>query len=281
MINRCQEYLDIAKSFTNGARDLHVFGTGVADPVFFERRGDFVNMLPQWGEFLNECGYVGVRGPRSAELLADAGVSKVEVVGDPVIAFAYDTPCSEFCPGTLGLNIGYDHGNQWGDAKLLAAEFSKLARTAIDAGWRVKWFVVFPRDMEMTRQLAEATGTGGEICAEYVDPVRFMEQVRTISVFAGMKLHATMLAACAYVPSLMVEYDPKCMDFMRSIGQGGSVVRTDRFNAAEVWQTLSAWNDARTAESRAIFEAVSSLRRKQSQKARELTGVMQSNFAKN
>ncbi len=281
MINRCPEYLDIARLFFGGERRLYVLGTGVADPRFWEGRGDFRNMLGDWQGLLNECGYVGVRGPRSAELLTDAGVKNVEVVGDPVVAFAEDEPARDVVPNTLGLNIGYDHGNQWGDEKTLAGEFLLLAKQAVKAGWKVKWFVVFPRDLEMTRQIAEESGTADNICPIYHDWRHYLREVRSMSTFAGMKLHATMLSTCAYVPSLMVEYDPKCFDYMASIGEGAAVKRTDRFRADEAWDLLKGWNANRAARSKELYTAVNSLKRFQARKAAEVAKMMTLNLTRN
>jgi polysaccharide pyruvyl transferase WcaK-like protein len=55
-----------------------------------------------------------------------------------------------------------------------------------------------------------------------------MDSVCEQTVFVGFKLHAVVLAYCARVPALMIEYRPKCRDFMESIGADEFVVRADQ-----------------------------------------------------
>jgi polysaccharide pyruvyl transferase WcaK-like protein len=281
LINRCAEHFQVADRFLRAGRKLYIFGTGVADPDFWEGRADFQSTMNDWKELLNRCGYVGVRGPRSAELLADAGVRNVEVVGDPVIAFADEEPALEIEPNSIGFNIGYNHGNQWGDERLLPEEFLALAKLAKQANWSIKWFVVFPRDLEITEQLALATGTQDNIVCIYQDAKAYMKEVRSMSTFIGMKLHATMLATCTHVPSVMLEYDPKCLDFMKSIGQGASVIRTDRFAAVRAWDLLQGMNAGRRSHSQAIHKGIHSLQQFQLSKSRAVAELLNSNSKTN
>lgn len=274
LINRCPEYLELGELFLRRGRRLSVFGTGVADPDFWTGRGDFVDMLDRWKPFLERCEFVGVRGPRSAELLADAGVRGVEIVGDPAIAFAGDEPAAGWEPDSLGLNVGYAHGNQWGAEQAMQQEYVALAKMAKAVGWRVRWFVVFPRDLAITRDLAAASGTAESIHIEYASPARFVQAARSVATFVGMKLHATLLAICAGVPSLMVEYDPKCMDFMASIDQRDAVVRADRFGAGAAWDLLTSWNSDRDRRSRSLHTSVAALKRRQRARAAELASGM-------
>lgn len=263
LINRAPEYLELARSFLTARRSLHFFGVGVADPAFWTGRSDFRDMLPHWVPLLNRAGPVGVRGPRSAELLTAAGVREVAVVGDPVLAFARSTRAAPPAVPHLGLNIGHDHGHQWGCRLRLHDETRALARCARAAGWDVTWFVVYPEDLPVTRGIAAASGTAERIVCAYHRPKTYLDAVSSMTFFVGMKLHATMLALCAHVPSLMLEYEPKCGDFMASLGLGAEVRRTDRFTAAEAWDQLHAWLPDREARSRDLFRRVHELRTRQ------------------
>jgi polysaccharide pyruvyl transferase WcaK-like protein len=274
LVNRAPEYLDISRAFLTERRRLFFFGAGVADPSFWTGRGDFRDMLPEWSELLNRCGYVGVRGPLSARLLSDAGVSNVQIVGDPVIAYAADTPAPPPVPQSLGLNVGFDHGHQWGDSRSFQSQVLNLAKLAKAAGWSVKWFVVFPKDLAITRQLAAESGTATNIFCSYDNVERYLDEARTVSTFAGMKLHATMLALCAFVPSLMLAYTPKGGDFMDSIGQGSSCFRTDQFNAEVAWEMLKSWDAERAARSELIRAAVLNLRNHQRDEAHALAQII-------
>ena len=98
----------------------------------------------------------------------------------------------------------------------------------------------------------------------------YLELVRPLSTFVGMKLHATALATCAYVPSVMVEYRPKCRDFMQAIGQDEATIRSDVFEAEQVWETVSAWNSNRPPAAGALYNAIGTLSKAQRARAREI-----------
>jgi polysaccharide pyruvyl transferase WcaK-like protein len=38
-----------------------------------------------------------------------------------------------------------------------------------------------------------------------------------MSAFVGIRLHSVIMAMCAGVPSIMLSYAPKCLDFMTSV----------------------------------------------------------------
>jgi polysaccharide pyruvyl transferase WcaK-like protein len=50
-------------------------------------------------------------------------------------------------------------------------------------------------------------------------------------VFVGIKLHSVILSYCANTPAIMVEYQPKCRDFMASIDMEQYNVRVDEFKS--------------------------------------------------
>ena len=250
-----------------------VFGTGVGDPAFWSSEPGWEDTLAKWKTILERCDYVGVRGPRSAELLADAGLDDVEGIGDPALVFAGDELPGDdsYVPDSLGLNIGQAGGVMWGDEGRVLEQYVRLAGLAKKAGWRVKWFVVYPADLEITKRAAGMSETSEEIYETYTDVGEYLELVRPLSTFVGMKLHATALATCTYVPSVMVEYRPKCRDFMRAIGQDEATVRSDVFEAEQVWEVVSAWNSNRSGAAGALYNAIGTLSKAQKARAREIT----------
>ena len=102
----------------------------------------------------------------------------------------------------------------------------------------MRWFVVWPQDLKITKRAVELSNTSSEIYEIYDNHLEFLRLVRNLNYFVGMKLHATILATCAFVPSLMLEYRPKCRDYMRSIDQEDATVRTDQFDAGSVWEKV-------------------------------------------
>jgi len=276
LINRIESWRRLAERCFDIFPSSFVFGTGVAHPSFWSSRGEWKDTRREWKSILEKCSYVGVRGPLSAQLLADAGLEHVEIVGDPALTFALRGPPenSSHIPDSIGLNLGQANGCMWGSEDRVLDEYVKLATFARKAGWRVKWFVVYPPDLSITEKAAELSGTGQEIHKIYCDVNRYLELVGPLSTFVGMKLHATALATCAYVPSVMLEYRPKCRDYMQSIGQDDATIRTDSAKAEEIWEIVSAWNSKRRAASKALYDAIKPLSEAQKSKANRLMETM-------
>jgi polysaccharide pyruvyl transferase WcaK-like protein len=75
-----------------------------------------------------------------------------------------------------------------------------------------------------------------------------------MQVFVGIKLHAVALAMCSNVPSLMIEYRPKCREFATTMGVQDFCVRSD---ALDVAQMLALVDDlrARGRETATVMQA--------------------------
>jgi len=254
-----KEWLKPVRQFQRICSHLVILGGGVATPAFCGEEG----ALPEWIPLLRKCELLGVRGPESAQLLAEHGLPNVEVTGDPVLVFADGAVTAPHEPQTLGLNIGFAGGNMWGNEQRVRAEMTILATCARKAGWKVKWFVVWPSDLAITQKTAADSGTAGEINEVYHDPFRYMDMVRPLSVFAGMKLHATALATCAGTPAIMLEYRPKCRDYMSSIGQSHLTFRTDQFTGEQVWEVVQRIDSKRLQAATDLINGIRPLREKQ------------------
>jgi polysaccharide pyruvyl transferase WcaK-like protein len=270
LIGQEEVWLDIPRRFLELRPRLVVFGTGVEEPSFWGGTG----RLDAWKPLLERCQYIGVRGPRSAELLAEVGFPGIEVVGDPVLAFAEKDIVRTHAPNSIGLNIGTSDGNVWGYETRIRDEVAALAKTAREAGWKVEWFVVWPKDMELTRQAALASGTAQHIHVICEDHRRFIRQARELTAFVGMKLHATVLATCALTPSIMLEYRPKCRDYMQSIGQDRFTFKTDSLRAGEIWEIVREWGRDRLSAAASLAEAIHSRQEKQRAAAERVTGLL-------
>ena len=260
-----EECLELFGSFS-------VLGTGVGQADFWAGRSGWRDQMPAWKRVLERASYLGVRGPLSARALHEAGLPNAEMIGDPVLVFAEPGPPDPDAhqPATLGINLGISRGNVWGSEDRIARECAALARRARERGFRVEWFVVHPEDLEITRAVARSSGTEARVHEVYRDHTRFMEQVKPLSVFVGMKLHAVVLATCAYVPSVMLEYRPKCRDYMLSIDREAATVRTDRFDAASVWEMVAAFDAERAKHARDLHDSIAPVRDRLRDKAREI-----------
>lgn len=251
-----------------------VFGSGVHHPDFWiERRGaeEWNAAAAVWKETLNRCEYVGVRGPDSAAVLTDWGIKNVEVIGDPALYFAEDDlPIlpSQRRP-SVGLNLAATENlSMYGDSDTYQKEFSDLVLWFKNAGWDVYWYVVWPKDLPATRKIAQQTETADAIIPIYTDCGRFVDEVKQRSLFVGTRLHAVALAAAAYVPSVSLEYQPKCSDFMKSIGQQDRIIRIDRFGAESVFELSQHLLRYQKEITGSLYQSVQKLRQKQIQKAK-------------
>ncbi len=253
-----------------------VFGTGVGDPEFWsdylKQRGWLEN-LKRWKEILHKCDYIGLRGPLSVKILNNLGTKNVEVIGDPVLVLAEDeNPTAEnFCQKTIGLNLGQAKGNVWGSENHIYNEFVKLASLAKKNNWNVKWYVVWPRDFDVTLKAAKASNTDQKIYEIYHNHRKYIEHVKQLTAFIGMKLHAVALATCAYVPSLMIEYQPKCRDYMMSINQDKYNIRSDEFKAENTWESILKISNQRKNINDELFHKIRELKEKQLLQASKIT----------
>ena len=75
-----------------------------------------------------------------------------------------------------------------------------------------------------------------------------------------MKLHSVVLASAVHVPSLMLEYQPKCADFQASIGRSDRTFRTDRLNADELVEHVEGMAANYATERKVQADAVLELR---------------------
>jgi len=61
-----------------------------------------------------------------------------------------------------------------------------------------------------------------------------------VDVFVGEKLHSVILAMCAHTPGVMLEYRPKCRDFMMSMGLGELNIKTDEITGGSISDRVEA-----------------------------------------
>jgi hypothetical protein len=273
LINQREVWLDLVVRYIPVISNFVIFGTGVAHPAFWNDR------RIEWKRLLEKCRFVGVRGPLSAELLAEVNYDRVEVVGDPALVFASDEwdRGDGHTPNTIGLNIGWDRAKQWGTQAEICNEAAKLAALARAAGWKVIWHVICPMDLDITLRVAKSSQTANYIHQVFKDPMKFIDLVKSCSVFVGTRLHSVVLATCAYVPSVMLEYRPKCRDYMLSIGQSDFLTRTDEFRAEEIWEKVLHVNSRRNCFSEGLYVSMKPLRERQRVRASEVQQAMLDN----
>jgi polysaccharide pyruvyl transferase WcaK-like protein len=111
----------------------------------------------------------------------------------------------------------------------------------------------------MTKRAAIASGTDEKIYRVYHNPSKFLDLIKQVTVFVGMKLHSVILATCAFVPSIMVEYQTKCRDYMMAVDQQQFCVRPDALNASQLWEKICFLGERRREFSDNLFRKVQHL----------------------
>lgn len=244
--------------------ELYVFGTGVAQPSFFGNFSEWKDTMHLWKPILDNSPYVGIRGPLSLSLLKKHQI-KAEIFGDPVLALSNPENIGNqiYKPKTIGINIGGSAGRMWGGEISMSQKFTELVCEIKANGFEVHWFVVWSSDLEITEIVAKNTGTSGNIHTIYEDHNEYFNKVRQMSVFAGVKLHSVIMAHCEYVPSIMIEYRPKCSDYMQSVGEGENNVRVDQLDTQELTKKIVSLDQNRKSHSEILFKRISEFRENQ------------------
>lgn len=220
---------------TTGTRQRYAIGIGVEDPVFGGYRSHSDDgEINRWVPILKDFDTVSVRGPRSAELLADAGFD-VAISGDP--ALVLPLPDVEPEDGLIGVNLGFGD-DLWGhDPDALVERTSAALRELSKSGHRVVGILLNPDDERWTRAALDGISTEVVLPA---DAVGVADVLAKCSVAIVTRLHAAILASLSGTPVVALEYQPKCRDFARSIDDEASLIRTDKLTAATLLDQVNA-----------------------------------------
>lgn len=207
-----------------------VFGAGVLDPVYWDGRPGWIDQRERWVELLQGVPLRAVRGPHSRRLLVEAGLDDIEVVGDPALALADEEPAPKEDRRRIGVNVGTSNGAVWGSEVDIADWAVAFVDALVDLGWDVVLVPVWTGDLEWTRAVAARTARPVPVFEEFLDLDAVLALLRSLDVFVGQKLHSVVLAHCTYTPAVALEYRPKCLDYMASMGEEDRVFRTDRLD---------------------------------------------------
>ncbi len=121
----------------------------------------------------------------------------------------------------------------------------------------------------MLRAANEVKG-GVEVWPHSVNMSRYLKVIEEVDVFIGEKLHSVVGAVCAYKPSIMLAYQPKCIDFMKSLGLEDYVLRTDHLDLDQLLQTIELIQGSYESYRNHLYRRVSDLKLVQRQVASEI-----------
>lgn len=236
-------------------------GVGVEDPDFSAKRV-FTDRdaMRTWTAFAASWPLVGVRGPRSQEILDSYGL-RSEVTGDPALLLAPLTePATRVEDGLLGVSVAAPEA-QWGATDQVEATVLAVLRPLRRLGWRFRFFVFSRWDRELTSRMCRSLGSSAELC--HANSTRsLLSSLGACQVVLGERLHSVVLASAAGTPSVAIEYRPKIGDFMQSIGRAELAFRSDRLDPERLQDALVLLAANRESESTQIRSRVDELRGK-------------------
>jgi hypothetical protein len=232
-------------------------GVGVEDDAFVSDRS-FTRgeAMRRWAQFAGGWPVLGVRGPRSLEILESYGVP-AEVTGDPALALAAQAPPAAMQERLLGVSVAVPEA-RWGDAGTAAATVEDALAGLRRAGWRFRLFAFSKWDRDRTADLARRLGDSAHV-RKPDTTVALLRDLGECHVVLGERLHAVVMAVAAGTPSVAAEYRPKLRDFMRSIDREELTVRVDRSGARALRDLVLSVADRREDESRRLARAVGEL----------------------
>jgi hypothetical protein len=241
LINRAPWNLATYRDLRKRTRSLvPIFGSGVASPEFWSSHPEWKDTRKEWVSALAELPIAGVRGPNSLALLREAGAENVVVSGDPAIAFhaRYRNPPAWVRPDRplrVGINTGDCSGNLWGQPDNLQNALVALAQWLQQQKHHVELLPVWSKDLDPCEQVARMAGLpASTVSAPLTTHDKFLRKVESFDLLIAVKLHAAVLASAANVPCIVLEYQPKCLDFAASIGWERFTIRTSQLTPGQL-----------------------------------------------
>lgn len=239
-----ERFLPAVRGAAERGLPVATFGCGVGGSGLEQDGFD----LSGWAELLNDADGVGVRGPRSAAALRAIGVERAEVVGDPALCLAAGRPVAMDDRPRFAWNVA---GTATGDRALADAEADRsqaVAAMLIEAGWEPVLLAMTPEDAPMLAERARALGVSASVHRPR-DFAAFAALVGPCTATVAVRLHASVLSTAAGVPSVLVAYADKCVDFLESVG-------LERFVCAEDVAASAAMAASWRGEGAGLREAV-------------------------
>ncbi len=224
------KYLEIFKAAQNSCQKYFVLGAGVRNPDFWKGRfksGD--PKLMEWTRCLEQCGFVGVRGPISQEMLKNQGFNQAKVVGDLAFFLAEETIQPKVKTKRVGINLGTD-GQLWGNEESVLDFVVSLSKILMDKGYQVTLLPAWKKNLPYIEEAAKRIGNGVEIFKNYHSLPDVMKLLKECDFFIGEKLHSVVLASCVYTPAIMLAYRTKCLDVMSALDLQEQCMRTDELS---------------------------------------------------
>jgi polysaccharide pyruvyl transferase WcaK-like protein len=215
-----------------------VFGTGAKDPHTFdiaEKPPRLFKEPDEWVECLNKCHYVGVRGPLTKKLIEEIGFYNSEIIGDLVLSLSKDNIAKKNKGKKLGINIGFPlDGYMWGDISDVQNIIIDFVKIMVQKKYEITFYPMVEKDVVCIKEIVKKIHKRVSVFCDYTSVYKTLESLSKCDLFIGQKLHSVALAMCAYTPSIMLEYKPKCLDFMLLMDMENFNIRTDQLSVEKL-----------------------------------------------
>lgn len=250
-------------SLSENSENLILFGTGVGEVT------DNIIWLSQWKPILDRCDYIGVRGPLSKKAIAGLDI-RADIIGDPACFWVKNEYFYKPKNKCVGVCVGSKPG-------LLSDNcldvIGKKLKNLSSQGWCVEFFVVNPEDINVTDQFITTHQINvHKIHYIYESTDAYLNAVRYMTFFIGTRLHSVILAMCAGVPSLMVEYAQKNYEFMLSVGMQDFSIAADAITEEKINEVSGELISRNDEISKQIIDRLNLFKSIQLDKAKDLIG---------
>lgn len=230
------------------------FGSGVVDTAFRAEKQpgiDWQKSRERWRRLLSKAEAVSVRGPRSKQMLDELGIAS-EIIGDPALSIC-PQPRERASNGRrVAINVGA-FGPMWGDTAQVRIAIRDAAIRLRELGWEIEIFAMHKADTAHARQLAEELDDI-PLYREYWKVAPFLNWLSRFDLVVSQKLHGAVFAAGLGCPVLSLAYEPKCLDFMESMGVVENVVPTDNLNAETILSAFTRLDEERDAITKTLHD---------------------------
>ena len=227
-----QFYQEVAAALGAGL-PVAAFGTGVGEP---ERWGDH---RAEWAPLLAQFRFLGVRGPLSARLLSEAGVSNHVVTGDSCLL--EDRPAlaavtSGAGPLSLWLDLSFGT-HETRDSLLFRHDLlALLARLERERRIAITLFTTWPVYLPwIEEQIAVSFGERRPVLT--IDE-NTRSRLGEADLGLVWRLHAAAGLLHFAVPTLVVSYESKCRDHLAHLGLDDLAVDADAEGLGRLRQVL-------------------------------------------
>ena len=242
-------WLPAVEFFKSKTIPLFTFGTGVFDPEFtkhlnkikyYNNPVDIENIIENWIKCLREFKFISLRGIQSKNILEKFGLENCDVIGDPALFFARDELLLKDSNQRIGINVS-NYSHFWNNSQdTTVTELTALIKNLYKNGWKITFFPTMHEDLILSEAIIKSNDLYNAIIfRDYLNVNKMLSEIEKQDLFVGVKLHTVVSAFCVYTPAIMIGYQPKCFDFMKTMDAEDYHFRSDMIQAKDLYNKIS------------------------------------------